>query len=535
MKKYFSVLLLLLLTTFSYAQQKHALVIGNTDYRGISRLNNPVNDANDMEVALRGLGFTVEKVLNGNLDQMETAISNLKRRLTASRDSYGFFFYAGHGVQSNGENYLIPVEANNIQSDTHLRTRTVPLQFIMESLNDAGNVLNMIVLDACRDNPFSWNRSGTRGLSVVSRAPTGSIVMYATSADSVASDGTGRNGLFTGQLLNNLKTSGLSVFEIFDKTMGDVINITNENQHPELSLRFPGAASVYLGSRPVTTVRYPMPDNMVRINGGTFIMGSPTNEPGREKNEGPQHQVTISSFYIGKYPVTQKEWYDIMGTTIQQRRAMVFRIDMMSERDLEYTLHGVGDNYPMYYVSWYNAIEYCNRRSQLEGLTQVYTIDKSRGDPNRVNNFGDENWIVTWNRNANGYRLPTEAEWEYACRAGTTTAYSTGTSINGSTIWYGENNNDRKIHPVGQKLPNQWGLYDMPGNVWEWCWDWYGDYLSGTQTDPIGPSSGNNRIIRGGGGNNEASTYRSAFRSNDYPTGSMDAGPIRCIRLVRQE
>jgi tetratricopeptide (TPR) repeat protein len=229
-------------------QQKYALVIGNGNYTGISKLNNPVNDAGDMETVLKGLGFTVEKVLNGNLDQMEKAIMDLSRRLSGSRNSYGFFFYAGHGVQSNGENYLIPVDAN-IQSESQLRQRAVSVQAMLDDLEKAGNVLNMIVLDACRNNPFGWNRSGSRGLSVVSRAPTGSIIMYATSANSVADDGTEQNGLFTSQLLKSLRTPGLSVREMFDNTGADVRRVSNERQIPEISVRF--FDTVYLGSRPL--------------------------------------------------------------------------------------------------------------------------------------------------------------------------------------------------------------------------------------------------------------------------------------------
>jgi Flp pilus assembly protein TadD len=232
-------------------QQKFALVIGNGNYTGISKLNNPVNDANDMETALKGLGFTVTKVVNGNLEQMETAVLNLRRQLGGARNSYGFFFYAGHGVQASGENYLIPINADNIRTETQLRDRAVSLQFILDSLSEAGNELNMIVLDACRNNPFSWARSGNRGLSVISHAPSGSIVMYATGANSTAEDGTGRNGLFTGHLLNNLKQPGLSVFDVFDRTMGDVKNATDGKQDPELSLRYSGATRAYLGSRPV--------------------------------------------------------------------------------------------------------------------------------------------------------------------------------------------------------------------------------------------------------------------------------------------
>jgi hypothetical protein len=249
MKKAILFLMIFLIGSLLFAQQKYALVIGNARYTGISTLNNPENDAHAMETALRNLGFTVEKIINGNLEDMENAILNFKRRLGSSRNTYGFFFYAGHGVQANGENYLIPVTADNIRAEVQLRDRSVSLQFVLNSMNEAGNELNMIVLDACRDNPFSWARGG-RGFVPVSFAPSGSIIMYATGANSTADDGSGQNGLFTGHLLNNLRTEGLSIFEVFDRTMGDVIRVTNGSQHPELSLRFAGAANAYLGTRP---------------------------------------------------------------------------------------------------------------------------------------------------------------------------------------------------------------------------------------------------------------------------------------------
>ena len=198
MRKAF-VALFFLAAAFSFAQQnvsapqKFALVIGNGAYRNITRLNNPVNDANDMASALSGLGFTVDKVLNGSLDEMEAAVMRLKTKLSVSKNSYGFLFYAGHGVQSNGENFLIPVDAN-IQSENFLRQRAVSVQAMLDELNDAENELNVVVLDACRDNPFSWRRSGSRGLSLVANQPADSIIVYATAAGSTAADGTGRNG-----------------------------------------------------------------------------------------------------------------------------------------------------------------------------------------------------------------------------------------------------------------------------------------------------------------------------------------------------
>jgi hypothetical protein len=242
-------ILLLAMGPILWAQQKYALVIGNGDYTSLSRLNNPVNDANDMAAVLDGLGFTVDKVLDGTLDQMEDAIMRLKNRLSVSRESYGFFYYAGHGVQSNGVNYLIPVGVN-IPSENFLREHAVSVQAMLDELNDAHNALNIIVLDACRDNPFGWGRSGSRGLTVVGNQPTDSIIVFATSAGSAASDsgGTGRNGLFTWHLLNNLRTPGLEVTEVFRLTMGDVALASNNQQRPAVYNQFPGLA--YLGSWP---------------------------------------------------------------------------------------------------------------------------------------------------------------------------------------------------------------------------------------------------------------------------------------------
>ncbi|MCL2834632.1 MAG: caspase family protein, partial [Treponema sp.] len=163
----FTVLALLLIPAFLFSQQtispqpanspqasapqKFALVIGNGAYSGgLPQLANPVNDANDVAAALESLGFTVEKVLNGTLQDMEDASLRLKDNLSVSADTYGFFFYAGHGVQSGGDNYLIPVNAD-IPTESYLRTRAVSVQTLLDDLNDARNGLNVVVLDACRD------------------------------------------------------------------------------------------------------------------------------------------------------------------------------------------------------------------------------------------------------------------------------------------------------------------------------------------------------------------------------------------------
>jgi formylglycine-generating enzyme required for sulfatase activity len=250
--------------------------------------------------------------------------------------------------------------------------------------------------------------------------------------------------------------------------------------------------------------------NLVRIEGGTFTMGSPSNEQRRNNDEGPQHQVTLSSFYMGKYEVTQAEYEAIMGKNPSKFK---------------------GSNLPVELITWYDAIEYCNKLSEKEGLTPAYSGCR-------------ENTTCDWN--ANGYRLPTEAEWEYACRAGTTTPFNTGDNItadqancNGKYT-YPSNVNDNGLYrettmPIGSFAPNSWGLYDMHGNVWEWCWDkYYGAYSSSPQTNPHEDGYGGvlrlERVLRGGGWTTEGWNIRSAKRSNWIQYGMGDSVGFRIVR-----
>ncbi|MDR1837187.1 MAG: formylglycine-generating enzyme family protein [Treponema sp.] len=258
-------------------------------------------------------------------------------------------------------------------------------------------------------------------------------------------------------------------------------------------------------------------DNMVLINGGIFTMGSPSSEPGRGSDE-TQHQVTVNSFSMSRHEVTQREYQEIMGTNPSNFR---------------------GDDLPVENVSWYDAVEYCNRRSEREGLMPAYTIDKGRSDPNNQNSNDNVRWLITWNRNANGYRLPTEAEWEYACRVGTVTPFSTGNNITANLANYDGNypynNNSRETYrqrttAVGSFAPNPWGLYDMHGNVWEWCWDWYGNYSSGAQTDPQGAVSGSYRVMRGGSWSSSGQFLRSAGRGGITPSARDGDVGFRIVR-----
>ena len=213
----------------------------------------------------------------------------------------------------------------------------------------------------------------------------------------------------------------------------------------------------------------------VWIEPGTFVMGSPSSEPGRWLDEGPQHHVTISQgFYLGRHEISQAQWTRVMGTTPWSARNHV-RSD---------------PNRPAVHISWGDLQEFVER----------------------VNAVAREEL----------YRCPTEAEWEYACRAGTTTRWSFGDDQGqlGEHAWYDENAwavGDDHAHAVGTKLPNPWGLYDMHGNVGEWCQDWYGTYASGEQSDPSGPANGSERIFRGGHFSYYAQNTRSAFRNSISP------------------
>lgn len=220
---------------------RYALVIGNGNYKDLGKLKNPVNDATDMAKALDEMGFQVKLLTDADLPSMEDAVIRLGNQLSQSADSTGFFFYAGHGVQSGGINYLIPADAR-IPSETFLKTKALVAQEVLDTLQQSRNALNVVVLDACRDNPFSWSRSGARGLSVVGIQPPGSIIVYATSAGSVAQDGTGRNGVFTQELLKQIRTPGLEIKDVFNRTGKMVNTVTAGKQVPAVYNQFFDAA-----------------------------------------------------------------------------------------------------------------------------------------------------------------------------------------------------------------------------------------------------------------------------------------------------
>ena len=257
----------------------------------------------------------------------------------------------------------------------------------------------------------------------------------------------------------------------------------------------------------------PVEDGFALIKGGSFAMGSPEDEPWRSADE-TQHTVAVSDFYISPFEVRQSEYVAVMGSNPSNFS---------------------GDDLPVENVSWLDAVAYCNALSERENLTPAYTINGE---------------IVIWSRSANGYRLPTEAEWEYACRAGTATPFNTETSISPEeSNYYGHYPYEIEDNYFSQEnltakpgeyrqttvavdsfSPNAWGIYNMHGNVGEWVWDYYGEYDTTGEADPIGPETGTRRVYRGGGWNDFAKNMRSAYRAAlSEDQGSFNLG----IRLVR--
>lgn len=537
-------------------QKRLALVIGNSDYQHTDKLTNPVNDATDMARSLKHLGFEVVSGMNQTLLQMRRLIREFGAKLTEQK-GIGLFYYAGHGIQFGGRNFLIPVEAE-ISSEVETEDVALDINAVLRQMDSANNGFNIVILDACRNNPFgrSWKRGGNDGGLAQINAPTGTLIAYATSPDRTASDGTGRNGLYTSELLRQMNTPNLTLEEMFKTVRSEVRRKSNGQQVPwesssvEGTFYFAGIdnnkitvdpsagdAAFWRSIEHSTDARdfedylknYPngiyaatanlklrklkessnTNSNSANTNSttsntsgvnkagatrknsigmefafipvGEFLMGSSDTEIGRNKDEEPQHRVTIKEgFYMGRYEVTQAQYEAVTGSLTK------CDYGQLDENVL-------GSMRPVVCVSWSDAKEFIRKlNAKNDGFT---------------------------------YRLPSEAEWEYAARAGTTTAFSFGDSLSSNQASFdgrspygngAKGDYKGKTMPVGSYQPNAWGLYDMHGNVWEWVEDIYNEngYAGLPSDGSANTSKGDtfSRVARGGAFDSEANSTRLSYR-----------------------
>ncbi len=514
------------------AQQERrvALVIGNGAYPS-APLRNPVNDARDMAAALRSLGFEVISRENASLRQMEDALDQFWTSL--KKGGTGLFFFAGHGLQVKGVNYLVPVDAR-IQVEQDVKSLCLDAGRVLGRMEDAGNGLNLVILDACRNNPFarSW-RSADAGLAKMD-APTGTLIAYATAPDSVAADGVGRNGVYTSHLLRFMRAPGLSIENVLKQTRIAVLNETGRKQIPWESSSLTGdfyfagggqlASIAPVPAPPAAPKQAPAPQpgpaapqkaapqpqapqqqgmapapkqvppapaageprageiwtepatgmEFAWVPGGCFSMGSASGGD----DEKPVHEVCLDGFWMGRTEVTQGQWERIMGSNPSYFKA--------------------GDSFPVETVSWAEAREFITRFKVV-----------GRG----------------------GFRLPTEAEWEYAARSGGRVERFSGGDDLARVGWHGTAYTNESTHPVATKAPNGLGLYDMSGNVAEWCQDVYSEtaYARHAKRNPINVAGGTKRVLRGGGWYALECGTTLRYASDDVKIHSLSG-----LRLVRE-
>ena len=266
---------------------------------------------------------------------------------------------------------------------------------------------------------------------------------------------------------------------------------------------------------------------MAWVPGGVFVMGNPDARLGYS-NERPASTVTMTGFYMGKYEVTQEQYQAVMGHNPSAFSGNEAAGETQIRRPVET-------------VRWYDAIIFCNKLSMMEGLAPAYRIDGETDPAAWIAAHGGvpANWNASsrWNHaqivpDSSGYRLPTEAQWEYAAKGGNGSPGNfiyAGSNTVGDVAWY-DSNSRTMTHEAGKKAPNILGLYDMSGNVWEWCWDWYGSYTSAAKSDPSGAPSGSYRVLRGGSWFYSAAIVRSVDRFSYDPFHQFHYIGFRVVR-----
>lgn len=551
--------LLLLFPGMAAAAPRVALVIGNGGYGdAIGRLANPTHDAELVAQSLTEVGFSVTTLLDGDQKAMKRAISDFGKKLVeAGPEATGLFYYAGHGVQIGGTNYLIPLDAK-IDSEADADMEAIDADWILKQMEYAGNRVNVVILDACRNNPLTRGlRSATNGLARMD-APKGSFIAYSTAPGEVAQDGSNGNSPYAAALAKAIAGKATPIEEMFRNVRVDVMAATRESQVPwdsssltgafyfreadptvAAAAEAPAAAAAPVeeagdgatrgqttdGPPPAGTAFRDCPDcpDMVVIPAGRFVMGAPQEDEDRRPDEGPLHKVSIgAAFALATTEVTRDQFQAFIDDTGHEITGDCYLADDKEGRDDDT-------------ANW-----------------QKPGFDQSGSDPVVCVSWRDAEAYAEWMsaRTGQNYRLPTEAEWEYAARAGRRSYFpwDDGSELDACKIG---NNFDAAGHthfanqeasscddgavftaPVGSYQPNRFKLFDMAGNVWEWTEDCYRPDYKDAPTDGSAAviDSCKEHVARGGSWIDGQWDFRFARR---YNVDSWGRENIIGFRLAR--
>lgn len=488
------------------AARKEALLIANSRYSHFPGLPNSLSDAAKLRAALEKIGFRVRLVSNASKEQMDDAVRDFENQLR-NTGAIAFFHYGGHGVQVDGKNYLIPSDAE-IPDENRVSTRSLPLEEVMAAMAAAATRASIVVVDACRDNPLpaTSDRSMARGLSVVEQKPN-IIVIFSAQAGRIAKD-----GLFTPILANAIQTPGRTIEQIMKTVRTEVYQKSGRTQTPvEYNQLF---EDFFLwdgrGDDPMDIFSTPTPNsNQLAYNTAkapvenfeSFDIKMILVEGGNLRDRAGLIVKAVSPFWIGQTEVTWQEWQKVREWAAK------------NGYDIGNVGIGGGNNYPVHNINWHDSVKWCNALSEIKGLEPVY---KKNGKVYRSSEFNKEDSAgITLVSGANGYRLPAALEWEFAAQGGIKSqgySYSGGNNLNGLG-WF-KDNTISGPNVVALKAANELGLYDMSGNVWEWCWDSVGAY----------------RHIRGGSWDSFAESCSVFFSDSGYPYYRIKSRGIRLAR-----